>query len=329
MSDEYTCNYGSKLLRKHTLALLQEVEGVRLAEDIECIHRMRVASRRLRAALPLFRDCYPEKKWSAFSTQIRQITRSLGAARDTDVQIDKLKQALSSLPEKRFAPGIRRLILRLSQRRAKLQTKVNRTLERLTKSGIVDEMLSAFETIASSTAETPPISALFYRRSYEAISRCLEAFLCYETHLFDPLRVEELHAMRIAAKHLRYTMEIFAPSYPDELKTPLQIIRKTQEALGLIHDCDVWEMFLTEFIEDERQRVVAFYGKSAPFNLLLPGLEYFRTARLEERKLTYENFLQDWKSWKKQNVWENLLFTVQKPVSFLEQPLYPSIDNSP
>jgi CHAD domain-containing protein len=47
---------------RHLQSLRSEVEGVRLAEDIECIHRMRVASRRLRAAQQLFDGCIPEKK---------------------------------------------------------------------------------------------------------------------------------------------------------------------------------------------------------------------------------------------------------------------------
>ncbi|HET7776039.1 MAG TPA: CHAD domain-containing protein, partial [Azospira sp.] len=62
-SDDGVCVFGALLLHRYLDALIQEVDGVRTAEDIECIHRMRVATRRLRAALPLFSDCLPAKKY--------------------------------------------------------------------------------------------------------------------------------------------------------------------------------------------------------------------------------------------------------------------------
>jgi CHAD domain-containing protein len=68
-------------------AFEKEIEGVRAAEDIEYIHRMRVASRRLRAALPLFLSCLPQKQYARWMKEITGITRALGEARDADVQI--------------------------------------------------------------------------------------------------------------------------------------------------------------------------------------------------------------------------------------------------
>ena len=51
----------------------------------------------------------------------------------------------------------------------------------------------------------------------QAINEKLTNFLSYETFVHIPEKKLELHAMRIAAKHLRYTMEIFAPLFPGEL----------------------------------------------------------------------------------------------------------------
>jgi hypothetical protein len=55
------CIFGVQQILPLLDAFLQEIEGVRSTEDIEHIHRMRVASRRLRAALPLFESCFPPK----------------------------------------------------------------------------------------------------------------------------------------------------------------------------------------------------------------------------------------------------------------------------
>ena len=139
-TDETILIYGAGVLLKQTDAIQQEVEGVRQAQDIEYVHRMRVASRRLRTAFDLFNACLPRKKALAWQKQIQQVTHALGAARDTDVQIDLLTQLYKNLPEARYKPGINRLLLRLKQKRTKLQVKVLDALEVLIASQTLVEM---------------------------------------------------------------------------------------------------------------------------------------------------------------------------------------------
>ena len=74
-----------------------EITGVKEAQDIEYIHRMRVASRRLRAALPLFSSCFPDKQYTKWMKEITKITRALGDARDADVQIAFLQKSLKKI----------------------------------------------------------------------------------------------------------------------------------------------------------------------------------------------------------------------------------------
>jgi hypothetical protein len=78
-------------------AFTTEISGVKEAQDIEYIHRMRVASRRLRAALPLFRTCFPDKQYLKWMQEITRITRALGDARDADVQIAFLIKSLKKI----------------------------------------------------------------------------------------------------------------------------------------------------------------------------------------------------------------------------------------
>ena len=93
--DQSTCIFGASMLLKYLLAMRDEIDGVRQAKDIEAIHRMRVASRRLRTALPLFADYLPTRKITIWQKQLQKTTRSLGAARDTDVQIEILKDFIN------------------------------------------------------------------------------------------------------------------------------------------------------------------------------------------------------------------------------------------
>jgi CHAD domain-containing protein len=86
--DEAVIVYGAGVLLKHLQSLTAEIEGVRQSKDIEYIHRMRVASRRLRSALGIFPGCLPATKKENWIKEIQSITRALGSARDLDVQID-------------------------------------------------------------------------------------------------------------------------------------------------------------------------------------------------------------------------------------------------
>ncbi|MGO8671057.1 MAG: CHAD domain-containing protein [Capsulimonadaceae bacterium] len=62
----------------------------------------------------------------------------------------------------------------------------------------------------------------------------------FAPYVRDPERVQELHDMRIAAKRLRYTMEVFASCASDpEFSALYEIVKGIQELIGDIHDCDV------------------------------------------------------------------------------------------
>jgi CHAD domain-containing protein len=78
---EGTCRFAAERLRPLIRAFSQEIGGVKEGEDSEYIHRMRVASRRLRAALPLFDTCFPDKKFRRWMQEIKK--NHEGAGRGT------------------------------------------------------------------------------------------------------------------------------------------------------------------------------------------------------------------------------------------------------
>jgi CHAD domain-containing protein len=319
-SDESYCLFGTEALLKRLQALTQEIEGVRKAEDIEYIHRMRVASRRLRSAFALFEECLPRKKFPGWQKQIRRVTRALGAARDTDVQIDALARFLDSLSEVEQAQGvppyhagIERLLLRLRQRRQALQADVLSALDQLEASRIADEMgLVLRQQLVQARLNRVDGQSLFvYEQACLRISVQLEEMLAYESCVHQPEHVAELHAMRIAAKRLRYTMEVFAPLYPDELKGPLHTVRDIQDIIGDIHDCDVWVQYLPQFLEEERARTLEYFGHVRSFRRLAAGILYMQQDRQQHRASRYREFAKFWQRTQKQAVWENLRQTLQ------------------
>jgi CHAD domain-containing protein len=64
-------------------------------------------------------------------------------------------------------------------------------------------------------------------------------FYSYEPIVSDPLATTELHNLRISAKRLRYTLELFAGVFGDEATRQIDRVKAVQEALGNIHDLDV------------------------------------------------------------------------------------------
>ena len=71
--------------------------------------------------------------------------------------------------------------------------------------------------------------------------------------------------MRIAAKHLRYTMEVFARLYDDKLKVPLKAARDAQPLLRAVHDADVRLEYLPRFLDEERRRPLDHFGDDKTF----------------------------------------------------------------
>lgn len=75
-------------IRHQLRELIDNLSGTRQGDDIEALHDMRVASRRLRAALSVFADAFPAKPFQAIEKQVARITDSLGVVRDADVLIE-------------------------------------------------------------------------------------------------------------------------------------------------------------------------------------------------------------------------------------------------
>jgi len=313
--------FGAEALLKRLQTLTEEC-GARRAEDVESIHRMRVASRRLRAALDLFKDTLPRKKYTGWEKQVKRVTRALGAVRDIDVQIAAVDDYLGRLSGPGLRPGLARLRLRLQQRRARLQTDVFKVLDAWETSAIADDMGQSLRRtlVRARMNRVQTVSPMTIQRAQAHILRRLEEFLSYEFFVDKPERVEELHAMRIAAKRLRYTLEIFVPLDKDGFKKPLQAAREAQERLGDIHDGDVWALYLPEFIEEERGRMIKYMGSARAFGRLAVGLRRLRQDRRRRRNQNYRDFVLFWKQSQEQDVWGHLSRQVQAPAKPVEPP---------
>jgi CHAD domain-containing protein len=294
---------------------MAEMEGVQQAEDRECVHRLRVASRRLRSVLPLFATALSRQTCARWRKQLRRVTRSLGAARDTDVQMAWVQQFLHDSASAEEQAGVERLLLRLEQRRQALQEPVVKALERFAARQLAEEMEERLKQVVSESesygVDVP--GRRVYRRTRKAILKRLNAFEAYAPYVAQPECIKELHAMRITAKRLRYIMQALAPLYPDALAEPVQAARLCQTRLGNIHDGDMWINTLPRFLEEERARTLAYFGSTAPFEPLQSGILALLHNRQQQRTQDYQEFVTFWDQLQAQGVWERLRQTLADP----------------
>jgi hypothetical protein len=92
-------------------------------------------------------------------------------------------------------------------------------------------------------------SVLFNSR--KIIDVRLNEMLSFGAYVGDPARIEEIHNLRIAAKRLRYTLEMFRFAYPKELNDLIAEVKEIQEHIGNMRDADVMIERVNQILDRE------------------------------------------------------------------------------
>src|SRR5208337_3496435 len=235
------CLLGAETLLTRTRELEDQVDGARKNNDIEYVHKLRVASRRTRAALDLFEPCFGRKLTKKWAKTIRNVTRSSGAARDADVQIAFLKNYARTNEDKNAARGLDYLIRTHAAHRRAMQASMTKALDDLEASEILSDIGDSCGALRARERNESDIRTLAtYGKAYDHISTRLNEVLALEPFVHDESAAEKHHELRIAFKRLRYTMEIFSPLYKRGLIDQISLMKRFQDLLGEMHDCDVW-----------------------------------------------------------------------------------------
>ena len=106
----------------------------------------------------------------------------------------------------------------------------------------------------------------------------------------DQENIEALHDLRIAAKRLRYTLEIFLPTLEPEAAALLKTVEQIQSELGVIHDLDVRLPLLKKSLARERKREEKKSSNPSAEVGLLPLI----AATEAERNRRFESFQALW-----------------------------------
>ena len=124
-------------------------EGAKVGTDIEFVHDMRVTSRRLRAAMDNFVDCFPKKPFKKHYKKIKAITRTMGVVRDLDVLIVRFENELTNLTIVE-QQDLRGLIESLQRKRKDAREPMLTLFEELEETGFETEFLDLVKKINQS-----------------------------------------------------------------------------------------------------------------------------------------------------------------------------------
>lgn len=212
------------LLHQARIADVRQYERI-LDDDgepnAEAVHDMRVAARRLRAVLALFGN----SRMQALEPQVKALQDALGAIRDVQVHRDWLLSRQSDVPA---APDLAR---RIDQERPGADKKLRAALKAWT--GAIAPALER----ALSTARPP--GRLGGKRVGQAVCRAASRLERRVPEVDDELEPRAAHALRIAAKKLRYVAELARPGYPKRARRLLDVLEPFLDQLGELHDTDV------------------------------------------------------------------------------------------
>lgn len=305
-SDYSYCRFGTEVLAKHLQTIEAQIDGVEKSEDIEYVHKMRVTSRRIRASMPIFKECFPKKRYRKWLNEIKKVTQFLGAVRDLDVQIEFIKNYVKLLQPSDSKTGIDVLLEGHIDQRATLQSNVINGLEELEKSQVLTEINDYCGRIAKETSDIPFNLISVRETAFWKISAKLDDFIALEDFVHKENEILKHHEMRIRAKWLRYTMECFAPLYPEEFSKEIEMMKNFQDTLGEMHDCDVWIERIPKFINDVENKNLAFPETQQATIVDNQGLLKFLSFIVEKRKNEYQKFVSFWDIQKSKDAFEEL-----------------------
>jgi CHAD domain-containing protein len=223
----------AEYLIRQRLAALRRALPAAKDGDAKSLHQARVATRRLRAALPLFGA---GRKAEKVARCIRRLTRLLGPARELDVSLLILEELEKNDDVPRSA--IDRLRASIADQRRSLQEHVRERLDEFDMQKVRKRAIAvARKGAGEKTPRDAEAVALARERTARRARRLADA-IEHAAGLYLP---DRLHYVRIAIKKLRYTLELEAVSRHGRPRNAaaLRTLRNMQDLLGRMHDLEV------------------------------------------------------------------------------------------
>src|SRR5258705_3828230 len=252
--------------------------------DPEGVHSMRVASRRLRSALRDFTPYVRKRGLTASVKEIKSIADALGGVRDQDVAITAPEKTATQAPAE-VPAALKEFIVSRMETRDQARQKLKSILRGSQLKQLEADFTAAVDVVTATDGgkigRTQSAANLTYLKTARSIMLDrLREMEKMSGNLYKPFRIEPLHEMRIAAKRLRYALELFEQCWGHTISVHAKRAARLQSALGQVHDCDVWiESFGEHIVEARKQKET---DQSDAFDWLLSHFIKLRTRHLRE-----------------------------------------------
>ncbi|MFN8445766.1 MAG: CHAD domain-containing protein [Caldilineaceae bacterium] len=268
-------------LKQLLLVLLQE-DGVR-CNNVEAVHDMRVAIRRIRAGAQLFGDQFRKFKIKPFLKSLRRTARLLGQVRDLDVALQRLHEEQGALED---GDALALLRDRWQQQRTAVHCDLIEWFNSNQYNRFVRKFLRFCQTSGvgakalpkSGEAPLPPyqlshLLPLLLMERFTTV-RAFESLLLEE----DEIPLHTWHALRIECKYLRYALEFAAPFLDKEGASLIGHLKQLQEDLGKLNDAAVSQQMLATH-KDHSGAFVAY--QSRQHEIIVSQIEHARRSYVD------------------------------------------------
>jgi len=225
-------SHPSEMMIRQRLSALARTLPSASTGDVNAIHQARVATRRVRAALPIVtRGCRRRKLKKSFT----RLTRALGGVRELDVAILTLDE-LASDPS---VPGEGLQLLRriLQEERQRFHAEMTGTVQHVDLERLQRKTLAAAERAFEDDSDQ---SDLKHLRS--VVKRAGKRALALQAAIENAGNIylaDRLHQVRIAVKKLRYVLEIARELSRSRASARIRMLKNAQDLLGRMHDFEV------------------------------------------------------------------------------------------
>jgi triphosphatase len=256
-ADDTLAEAGRKVLRLHLGRMLAMEPGTRSGSDAEDLHKMRVATRRMRAAWRVFDGAYEPSLQRRYVSELRTVAGALGAVRDLDVQLDGVAAYQEGLPEAGLA-AMAPLIGSWRDQRENARRGLMDLLDSSEYARFVDDYRAFADEPDRGVRRPRPNEPNLVREA--AGGRIWSAYEHVRAH-DAALRwadADGLHALRIDGKRLRYTLECFREPLPRQpVDGLIATVVELQDLLGLHNDANVAATAARAFLVERGSRLPA------------------------------------------------------------------------
>ncbi|AUI52762.1 CYTH and CHAD domain-containing protein [Arthrobacter crystallopoietes] len=216
---------------------LKEQDPLVRSGEPEAVHKMRVASRRLRSCLATYRKLLAGDTAGELRGELKWLAGLLGEARDAQVMQDRLRDLLAGEPsELVMGPVARRIDEQLTADLQAARTKTLRALDTKRYFRLLDALDGLLANPPLTALASEPAREVIGRRIKREAKRLGRAVTAAEQLAGDATEARALHEVRIRAKRLRYAAEAAIPVGGKRAQRLAEAAHRVQQSLGVHQD---------------------------------------------------------------------------------------------